>query len=314
MQAVLEKLQNKVLDLVVCEKLCDQSAHAGFSVPWTCVCATVTENTCSIFYDRCSRDRGFLKPPLTCDKHAGSRQDEKQLIILFWTLVAIFRLTRRNKLQTMPPLNRDSNDHFQLFHTESQTSVAKRKKSVRFAPQSLQYGILGLLDFTTQETTDSWYTRNEFLGFTADINRTIRLLENKNSSSQINDIEYTARGSICRTQPASRRRKQIRCGARDLVLRAQLHPNSNDEWIAKNYIHFSRPSAQEALEQAMTDHRDANHIHTESIRHFWDNFFNDDWIRLGLVSPEKNKSNKSEPSVDNSDFDETWLCGAVATI
>jgi hypothetical protein len=214
----------------------------------------------------------------------------------------------------MPPLNRDNNDQFWLKHTEPQTTVAKRKKAVRFAPQSLQYGILGLTDFTRQEMTDSWYTRNDFFGFTGDIKKTIRSLENKDSPSQINDIEYTARGSICRTEPASRRRKQIRYGARDLVLRAQMHPNSNDESIAMLYSQFSRASAQEALEQAMTDHRDANHIHTESIRHFWDKFFNDDWIRLGSDSPEKNGRQKSEPLVDNSGFDETWLCGVVTTI
>eukprot|EP00980_Cylindrotheca_fusiformis_P007661 scaffold1605_cov141-Cylindrotheca_fusiformis.AAC.24 len=212
----------------------------------------------------------------------------------------------------MAPLDKD-HDHFWLFHTKPEpTVVGKPKKSVRFATHSYQYNTINRAEFSRQEIIDCWYTREDYHSFSGDVKTTVRILEDRDPWRQINDIDFTARGSLCRTEETARRRKQTRHGARDLVLQAQQQPNSTQDWIAMMYTAFSRPSSHEAVVQAMVDHRDSHYIQVESIRSFWDNFFPDNWIRFD--SPPEVTVEAPDLLSDTSGFDESWLCGEITTI
>eukprot|EP00980_Cylindrotheca_fusiformis_P007662 scaffold1605_cov141-Cylindrotheca_fusiformis.AAC.25 len=178
----------------------------------------------------------------------------------------------------MAPLDK-VHDH--LCPTEPQPTVLEKpKKSVRFAKQGYQYSTISLAEFSKQEIIDCWYTHEDYQSFSWDVKTTVRMLEDRDPRRQINDIEFTARGSMCRTEQIAQRRRRIRDGARCLVLRAQQQPNSTQEWVAMMYSGFSSPSSHEAVLQAMVDHRDAHYIHEESIRRFLDKFFPGNRVRF----------------------------------
>jgi hypothetical protein len=217
----------------------------------------------------------------------------------------------------MPPLNKDpENTDFWLYNEEApeprseklplQEQDAARCRSVQFHPHAMRYEIPSLDAYTEEEINDSWYNKSDYSDFSQDILHTIHLMVH--SPTQIDNVEYTIRGSESRIPFVARNRKQVRREGRALVFNAKQQC-CKDDWIAWVYSQFSNASLQEALVQGMTDEQEVIAIQEKDRQQQWENFFNDDWIRSGSTNDTDPMLSSLLESdiVDISGFDDQWL-------
>ncbi|CAJ1930859.1 unnamed protein product [Cylindrotheca closterium] len=227
----------------------------------------------------------------------------------------------------MPPFNH-RDDPFLTFHEKEPQKDETFKKSVSFASHAQEYFAINRANYSPLEMKNSWYDKLDFVEFTLDIRRTVEIIErgDAHNSQLLDDVNYTTRGSICRKTCTARRRREIRNGAKECVLKAQDTFRHNAEYISSVYTQYSQASVQEALQQAEQDHHDAKMVvnsQLAAVAEFWDSYFSDAWITHfedGSPPLPPPKSTQGPPNLLTDDFletepygfDDSWLVGPVA--
>eukprot|EP00536_Pseudo-nitzschia_multiseries_P010913 jgi/Psemu1/307731/fgenesh1_kg.350_\ len=150
---------------------------------------------------------------------------------------------------------------------------------------------------------------------------------------------HSARGVECRDPIATRRRRQIRKEAQDVVFERQNiqrlqedEPNGYLHLVASMYCYASQTAMRMALDTAAQDEIDANKIRVEEerLRNESVGYFSHDWISTTSMSRDENSSLGSSIEVcstggedededdfgfcvfgEKSGFDDSWLRGDV---
>jgi len=208
----------------------------------------------------------------------------------------------------------------------------RRQKSVSFNHQIQVEYLPNREDWSEEEKMSRWNSADDYTNFQLDIFTTVYLL--RNDPESIDDACNTSRGVECRDPVATRRRRQIRKEAWDVVLERQnIQRQMNDELngynylVASMYCHATQTAMRLALDFAVQDELDANKIRNEDHQRNNEEvyFFDHDWIStIGSSRSENSSLSSIEISSgddddefgfcvlgDKSGFDNSWLRGDV---
>lgn len=164
----------------------------------------------------------------------------------------------------MPPLHKENDDSW-ILSNELETTLAfalpsktvtpltlRKRKSIRFDMHREIHEIPSVNSLWPSEITSLWYTKHDFQFFAKEVLRTVHLVTH--FPNEVDDIEYTSRGTETRMHQNYFRRKHNITSARAFVLKAQKE-NRSDSYIANGYCQISESTNQEAILKANNDER-----------------------------------------------------------
>jgi hypothetical protein len=222
---------------------------------------------------------------------------------------------------------------FALAPTTTITGRSRRRsrnnKSVTFNPHvQLEY-LPNRYDWSVEEKASRWISATEYTIFQLDISNTVFLL--RNDPESIDDDYHTSRGVECKDPIATRRRRNTRKEARNVVFERQKirkerqqqqlieeqqqqqdkdkdkdKDNDDDDdddddedsiyLIASMYSHIAKNSMRQALNFAAQDELDVKN----NLHNVYDCFFDNNWISSvsSTTSTNSGYSSSLSSSVD----------------